>query len=177
MIISTLRGWKDGSMAVSLQNRVAFQIHQSHHDALVWFPLLNSNRWALQANQKPWSEIPKNWGLLEQNSYTAFTRSFSSRPNIKEEKRSGYARLTNNCIVLLHIRQWHLHLMVRFTHLSATARMKMRRREHMRNISKMSSMAHLHHSFFLWVVVWVQSPQLFFITVWLLFLNKDPTIL
>ena len=31
-------------------------------------------------------------------------------------------------------------------YLAATARMKMRRREHMRNASKMSNMAHLHHS-------------------------------
>ena len=33
-------------------------------------------------------------------------------------------------------------------YLAATARMKMRRREHMRNASKMSNMAHSHHSFF-----------------------------
>ena len=30
---------------------------------------------------------------VEQNSYTAFTRPFSFRPNIKEEKWSGHARL------------------------------------------------------------------------------------
>ena len=51
-------------------------------------------------------------------------------------------------------------------YLAATARMKMRRREHMRNASEMSNMAHSHHSFFLWLVVWVQSYQLF-TNIWL----------
>ena len=45
-----------------------------------WFPLLNANQRAFQANQKPWSEIPKSWGLLEQKSYTAFTRPFLPDP-------------------------------------------------------------------------------------------------
>ena len=46
---------------------------------------------AFQANQKLCSKIPKSWELLEQNSYTVFTRPFSSQPNIrKEEKWCAY---------------------------------------------------------------------------------------
>ena len=37
--------------------------------------------------------IPKIWGFVEQKYYAKFTRPFFSRPNIKEKKRSGHARL------------------------------------------------------------------------------------
>ena len=61
--------------------------------------LLDTYQRAFQANQKPCSKIPKTWGLLKQNSYTAFTTPFSFRPNLKEEKWSGYARLYNHRVV------------------------------------------------------------------------------
>jgi len=36
--------------------------------------------------RKPCSKISKSWGFLEQDSFTVFTRPFSSQPNIKKKK-------------------------------------------------------------------------------------------